>query len=308
MKALIICIDGGDPSYFETASTPNLDRLGAEGQRLLVKAQMPTVTNVNNVSLICGGPPAMHGITANYFLNPDTNEEVYMESGDFLLSPTLMEAGTAAGRKTAALASKKKLTDMIGKGADLTVTAEEPPGWRTARAGPQEEIYSAEGNFWLLRAARAVVEHGRGLARGHLEVAAQVLRGDRLVLAVDGKAVLLGIGRDGRDVGGRGQLEDLRDRGRVLRAREPAQGRGARVRCRVLTWRGGGWLVFRGIIGRDRVGRVDRITDPRHRVLTLLDAIALPPRLARKRADAPHAGARDQRHEGAACPRARRAR
>ena len=158
MKALIICIDGGDPSYFETASTPNLNRLGAEGQRLLVKAQMPTVTNVNNVSLICGGPPAMHGITANYFLNPDTNEEVYMESGDFLLSPTLMEAGTAAGRKTAALASKKKLTDMIGKGADLTVTAEEPPGWLTARAGPQEEIYSAEVNFWLLRAARAVVE------------------------------------------------------------------------------------------------------------------------------------------------------
>ena len=81
---------------------------------------MPTVTNVNNVSLICGGPPALHGITANYFLNQETGEEVYMESGDFLLSPTLMEAGTAAGRKTAALASKKKLTDMIGKGAGAT--------------------------------------------------------------------------------------------------------------------------------------------------------------------------------------------
>ncbi len=158
MQALIICIDGGDPAYFETAPTPNLDRLGAEGGRFLVKAQMPTVTNVNNVSLICGGPPAMHGITANYFLNRETGEEVYMESGDFLLSPTLMERGAAAGRKTAALASKKKLTDMIGKGADLVVTAEEPPDWLTRRAGPKEEIYSAEVNFWLLRAARAVVE------------------------------------------------------------------------------------------------------------------------------------------------------
>ncbi len=158
MKALIICIDGGDPAYFETSPTPNLDRLGREGRRLLVKAQMPTVTNVNNVSLICGGPPALHGITANYFLNRETNEEVYMESGDFLLSPTLMEAGAAAGRKTAALASKKKLTDMIGKGAGLTVTAEEPPGWLLERAGPKKEIYSAEVNFWLLRAARAVVE------------------------------------------------------------------------------------------------------------------------------------------------------
>ncbi len=158
MKALIICIDGGDPAYFETAPTPNLDRLGAEGQRLFVKAQMPTVTNVNNVSLICGGPPSMHGITANYFLNPETGEEVYMESGDFLLSPTLMEMGAAAGRRTAALASKKKLTDMIGKGADTVITAEEPPEWLIDRAGPKEEIYSAEVNFWLLRAARAVVE------------------------------------------------------------------------------------------------------------------------------------------------------
>jgi len=158
LKALIICIDGGDPAYFETASTPNLDRLGAEGQRLLVNAQMPTVTNVNNVSLICGGPPTMHGITANYFRERETGEEVYMESGGFLLSPTLMEVGAATGHKTAALASKKKLVDMVGKGADLTVTAEEPPGWLTACVGPQEEIYSAEVNFWLLRAALTIIE------------------------------------------------------------------------------------------------------------------------------------------------------
>ena len=79
---------------------------------------MPSVTNVNNVSMICGAPPAAHGITANYFLNAETGEEVYMESGDFVLAPTLMEMGSAAGRKTAVLASKQKLCDMIGKGAE----------------------------------------------------------------------------------------------------------------------------------------------------------------------------------------------
>ncbi len=47
---------------------------------------------------------------------------------------------------------------MIGKGADTVITAEEPPDWLMERAGPKEEIYSAEVNFWLLRAARAVVE------------------------------------------------------------------------------------------------------------------------------------------------------
>ena len=72
MKALIILIDGGDPAYFEASSTPNLDRIEREGARFTVSCQMPSVTNVNNVSMICGAPPAAHGITANYFLNPNT--------------------------------------------------------------------------------------------------------------------------------------------------------------------------------------------------------------------------------------------
>ncbi len=159
MRALIILIDGGDPAYFEASPTPNLDRIEGEGARFIVSCQMPSVTNVNNVSMICGAPPAAHGITANYFLNPETGEEVYMESGDFVLSPTLMEMGRTAGRKTAVLASKQKLCDMIGKGAETVVTAEDPPGWLIEKAGPKEEIYSGAVNLWLLRAARAVLEN-----------------------------------------------------------------------------------------------------------------------------------------------------
>lgn len=158
MHALIILIDGGDPAYFEAASTPNLDAIASQGARFIVSCQMPSVTNVNNVSMICGAPPAAHGITANYFLNAETGEEVYMESGDFVLAPTLMEKGRAAGRKTAVLASKQKLCDMIGKGAQTVVTAEDPPEWLTRKAGAKEDIYSGAVNLWLLRAARAVLE------------------------------------------------------------------------------------------------------------------------------------------------------
>lgn len=158
MKALIILIDGGDPAYFEASSTPNLDGIEREGARFTVSCQMPSVTNVNNVSMICGAPPAAHGITANYFLNAETGEEVYMESGDFVLAPTLMETGSATERKTAVLASKQKLCDMIGKGAETVVTAEDPPEWLTRIAGAKEEIYSGAVNLWLLRAARAVLE------------------------------------------------------------------------------------------------------------------------------------------------------
>ena len=161
MRALIILIDGGDPAYFEASHTPNLDRIASEGARYTVSCQMPSVTNVNNVSMICGAPPAAHGITANYFLNAETGEEVYMESGDFVLAPTLMETGSAAGRATAVLASKQKLCDMIGKGAQTVVTAEDPPEWLTRKAGAKEDIYSGAVNLWLLRAARAVLEEDK---------------------------------------------------------------------------------------------------------------------------------------------------
>jgi len=161
MRALIILIDGGDPAYFERASTPNLDRLARGGGRWLVRAQMPTVTNVNNVSMICGHPPSRHGITANYFLDRRSGREVYMESGKFLMTPTLMERGAAVGYFSAVLASKQKLLDMIGKGSDFAVTAENPPKWLVDRAGKKEDIYSGEVNLWLLRAAREVIHQRR---------------------------------------------------------------------------------------------------------------------------------------------------
>ena len=62
MRALIILIDGGDPAYFEASPTPNLDRIASEGARFTVSCQMPSVTNVNNVSMICGAPPATHAL------------------------------------------------------------------------------------------------------------------------------------------------------------------------------------------------------------------------------------------------------
>ncbi len=158
MEALIILIDGGDPAYFAASPTPNLDRLAREGERFAVDCQMPSVTNVNNVSMICGAPPAAHGITANYFLNHETGEATYMESGEFVLAPTLMEAGRASGRGTAVVAAKQKLCDMIGKGAQTVVTAEKPPAWLLEHAGPREEIYSGAVNLWLLRAARAILD------------------------------------------------------------------------------------------------------------------------------------------------------
>ncbi|MFQ5896612.1 MAG: alkaline phosphatase family protein [Nitrospinota bacterium] len=157
-KAIFLCIDGGDPAYLEAAETPTLDRLRESGSFAIVQAQVPTVTNVNNVSIITGSPPSAHGITANYYYDPADGSEVYMESAAFLLAPTALQRARAAGLKTALLASKSKLCQLLGEGAEVVVSGEEPPAWAVERAGPREDIYSGAVNVWLLRALAAAIE------------------------------------------------------------------------------------------------------------------------------------------------------
>ena len=61
------------------ARTPLLGRLlrivGTSG---LVRAQMPTFTNPNNISIITGVSPDVHGICGNYFFDAAEKKEVMM--------------------------------------------------------------------------------------------------------------------------------------------------------------------------------------------------------------------------------------
>src|SRR5689334_6319346 len=89
---VVICLDGSANEYLDAAMarelTPNLQRMAVEGYRGLARAAMPTFTNVNNSSIITGVPPSVHGISGNFFLNPDTDEEVMMNSSVFLRAET----------------------------------------------------------------------------------------------------------------------------------------------------------------------------------------------------------------------------
>lgn len=70
--------------------------------------------------------PDEHGITTNYYLEPQTGREVYMESPDFIKVPTLLEEGMKMGIGTALLTSKEKLGVLLGRGATLSFSAENP--------------------------------------------------------------------------------------------------------------------------------------------------------------------------------------
>ncbi len=153
---LIICLDGVGPDYLAHTTVPTLDQLGQSGWRTVAQSAIPAVTNVNNVSIITGGPPSLHGITANFYFDCATGQGVYMEAADFVLAPTIFEAATRVGRRSALITAKDKLSTLLQRGATETISSESPPSWLIDVIGPPPPILSVEVNHWLLRAATAL--------------------------------------------------------------------------------------------------------------------------------------------------------
>jgi phosphonoacetate hydrolase len=155
---LLICIDGCSPDYLRHADTPTLDELMAGGLYREVKAMVPTVTNVNNVSIVTGVYPETHGITANYYRDRRTGQAVYMETADFLLGETVFEWCRHRGMSSAVLTVKDKLRTLLTRGASLSISAEKPPAWWIDRLGPPPDVYSLEVNHWLMAALGVLME------------------------------------------------------------------------------------------------------------------------------------------------------
>jgi phosphonoacetate hydrolase len=156
-KILIITVDGCGPDYLRAAHTPTIDRLGAAGVFTTGLGVMPSVTNVNNVSIVTGVPPSRHGITGNYWLDRATGKSAYMESADSIMAPTVLQQAGALGLSTALLTSKRKLQRLLSTGADFSLAAEAPTAAWAARLGPGPGIYSPDVNLWLFRALRLVL-------------------------------------------------------------------------------------------------------------------------------------------------------
>ncbi len=153
-KILILCIDAGSHDYLTASEIPNIRKLADEGFYQAANAVIPSVTNVNNVSIATGTFPERHGITSNYYVDRNTREGEFIEDNRFLLTPTLFEISKKANfaDKTALFVTKKKLLRMLEGGADIAVAAEAPPSEYIDAIGPVEPIYSIEINWWLLRA------------------------------------------------------------------------------------------------------------------------------------------------------------
>jgi phosphonoacetate hydrolase len=121
---VVVCIDGSEPGYIEAAIekglAPNFQRLMATGASLTALSAMPSFTNPNNISIITGTPPAVHGICGNFFFDPETDEEVMMNDAKFMRSPTIIAAFHDAGARVAVVTAKDKLRTLLAKGLDVS--------------------------------------------------------------------------------------------------------------------------------------------------------------------------------------------
>jgi len=107
---VVICCDGSEPDYMEQAMAdglmPNLEKIIAKGENLRGKSVVPSFTNPNNLSIVTGRPPAVHGICGNFLFDREAGEEVLMNDPKFLRAPTIFAAFQKAGAKVVVLTAK----------------------------------------------------------------------------------------------------------------------------------------------------------------------------------------------------------
>ena len=147
---VIICIDGFDPEYLEASEMPNLREIGQKGFMTTGKSMMPSVTNVNNVSLVTAGYPAKHGICSNYRWDGETGEGFYVEAARYIRTQTMFRRADELGMKSIVVTAKDKLRTLVGVDATMSVSSEGAPEWIAAAVGDPPAVYSLEVNGWVI--------------------------------------------------------------------------------------------------------------------------------------------------------------
>jgi len=117
---VVVCIDGCEPDYLAQAVAagrmPWMQRTLAQGFGQRAECALPSFTNPNNVSIVTGVAPNVHGISGNYFLDVRSGKEVMMNDPQWLRCPTLLAEAARAGLSVAVVTAKDKLRTLLGHG------------------------------------------------------------------------------------------------------------------------------------------------------------------------------------------------
>jgi phosphonoacetate hydrolase len=117
---VVVCVDGCEPDYIAQAvahgAMPWMKTVLANGTAVIADCVVPTFTNPNNLSIVTGAPPSVHGICGNYLWDPQNGVEVMMNDPKWLRAPTLLARLADAGASVAVVTAKDKLRKLLGHG------------------------------------------------------------------------------------------------------------------------------------------------------------------------------------------------
>lgn len=177
-KTAVFCIDGCAPEYLDDALEDGLmprlhAALGAGGHYVRGRAQIPSFTNPNNMSIVTGQPTRVHGISGNHYFDRALGREIAMSDPSFLRAPTIFERLEDAGVRTLSITAKDKLRPLLGARlspgrAPLALSAEKAHEQPIAELGlenatqavghPNPSIYDWEISPYAMRLGLALHE------------------------------------------------------------------------------------------------------------------------------------------------------
>src|SRR5262245_48555114 len=173
---VVVCVDGSEPGYVERAVeagvAPWFGRTLERGTALTGDSVVPTFTNPNNLSIVTGAPPAVHGICGNFFWDRDAGAEVMMNDPKFLRCDTILAAFAQAGATVGVVTAKDKLRRLLGHGMrGICFSSEQADKVTAAEHGitdvlelvglPLPSVYSADLSEFVFAAGVKLMESTR---------------------------------------------------------------------------------------------------------------------------------------------------
>lgn len=164
---VVVCVDGCEPEYIAQGVAagvmPWMQRTLLGGTALVADCVVPSFTNPNNLSIVTGAPPSVHGICGNYLFDMASGTEVMMNDPKWLRAPSILAALSEAGQSCAVITAKDKLRRLLGHGMKgICFSSEKADQVTEAENGIAEvlplvgmavpDVYSAELSEFVFKA------------------------------------------------------------------------------------------------------------------------------------------------------------
>jgi|TARA_B100002003_G_C14103729_1_gene530866 phosphonoacetate hydrolase len=186
---VVVCIDGSEPGgdgsdgggYIERAidagEMPFMASVRDQATFGYASCVVPSFTNPNNLSIVTGALPAVHGICGNFYYDSQNDTEVMMNDPALLRVPTILAEFNQTGATVAVITAKDKLCRLLGveldisadsavcfssEHADQVTLAEHGIENIVDRVGmPLPDVYSAELSEFVFAAGVVLMESMR---------------------------------------------------------------------------------------------------------------------------------------------------